>query len=49
MSSHPTRPEISLLAMVMASSEKQMPKDVWRNPSKEAPFYLGKLIEWGYT
>ena len=35
--------------MVMASFEKQMPKDVWRNPTEEATFYLGKLIEWGYT
>lgn len=49
VATHETRPEFALLAMVIASFEKQMPKDIWRNPSKEATFYLGKLIEWGYT
>lgn len=49
VATHATRPEFALLAMVMASFEKQMNKDVWRNPGREAKFYLRKLIEWGYT
>ena len=49
VATHATRPEFALLAIVMASFEKQMPKDIWRHPSKEAKYYLAKLIEWGYT
>ena len=49
VATHATRPEFALLAIVMASFEKQMPKDIWRHPSKEATYYLAKLIEWGYT
>lgn len=49
VANHAARPEFGLLAMVMASFEKQMPKDAWRNPSREATFYLAKLIGWGYT
>ena len=49
VATHAIRPEFALLAMVMASFEKQMHKDAWRNPSREAKYYLVKLIEWGYT
>lgn len=49
VATHATRPEFALLAMVIASFEKQIAKDAWRNPSHAAKHYLAQLLEWGYT
>ncbi|MFK4637130.1 ParB/RepB/Spo0J family partition protein [Paenarthrobacter histidinolovorans] len=43
------RPEVSLIALVCAGYEKQLPKDAWRRPSQAQKDYLNQLVAWGYT
>ncbi|GAB2714204.1 hypothetical protein GCM10027038_10620 [Arthrobacter bambusae] len=44
-----SRAEFSLIALVCAGYEKQIPKDAWRNPGQSAKDYLNQLVLWGYT
>lgn len=43
------RPEFSLIALICAGYEKQIPKDAWRRPSQAQKDYLNQLVAWGYT
>ncbi|KHL05332.1 ParB/RepB/Spo0J family partition protein [Sinomonas humi] len=45
---HPARPHVPLLALAIASFERYMPKDAWRDANAARRFYLSQLAAWGY-
>lgn len=45
----PTRPEVSLIALICAGYEKTIAKDSWRSPHQSHRDYLNQLVTWGYV